>query len=103
MRLAAAIDRGAANDRRRYDRRQTNFGAGLSANLRRDEPVTIVDLSRGGCGIQSNYDFPPGARVWLKLPGIENWPCRVSWSENGRAGLVFDHPLHDGVVARFVG
>jgi hypothetical protein len=65
--------------------------------------VTVIDLSPGGCGIETGIDLEVGARVWLKLPGLESWPSRVAWSEQGRAGLAFDRPMHEGVVGRFTG
>jgi hypothetical protein len=101
MRVAAALERGLADDRRRYARYQVQIGAGLSANIRPSTPITVVDLAVGGCGIEIGIHIEPGARVWLKLPGLEAWPCRIAWAAEGRAGLSFDQPLHQAVVDRF--
>ena len=101
MRLAASIERGMAFDRRRYARRQVQIGAGLYENVRPTVPITVTDLSTGGCGVETSVELASDARVWLKLPGLESWPCRVAWSQGRRAGLSFDHPLHPAVVERF--
>lgn len=101
MALIASLERGMAFDRRRYLRQQTQFGAGLSANIRPTDEVAVVDLSVGGCGIRTSIELERGARVWIRLPGLEAAPARVAWCGEGRAGLHFDHPLHPAVVARF--
>jgi hypothetical protein len=102
MRLSAALEAGAAYNRRRHDRHHVNIGAGLSSNVKPTFPIAVVDLSVGGCGIETTLDLACGSRVWLKLPGLESWPARVSWAEDGRAGLSFDNELHPAIVARFV-
>jgi hypothetical protein len=102
MRVAAMLERGSAEDRRRFMRHPVNFGAGLAAsNDRPAAPVTVVDLSTHGCGIEGGGHCEPGSRVWLKLPGLESWPSRIVWAQGDRAGLSFDRPLHPGVVERY--
>ena len=90
-----------AYDRRRYARHQVQIGAGLYENVRPTVPITVTDLSTGGCGVETTTELSVDTRVWLKLPGLESWPCRVAWSQGCRAGLSFDHPLHPAVVERF--
>ena len=102
MRLRAELERGAAYDRRRYLRHPTSLGGGLAVNLKTSVDVTVTDLSVGGCGITSTVELEPGARVWIRLPGLENRPARVVWSDGDRAGLSFDMPFHPAVVDRFV-
>lgn len=102
MRVAALLERGAAEDRRRHMRLPTSFGAGLaSANDRPGAPVIVVDLSTHGCGIEVAGHCEVGARVWLRLPGLESWASRIAWAEGSRAGLSFDRPLHQAVVDRY--
>jgi hypothetical protein len=102
MRVAAMLERGLAEDRRRFMRHPVSFGAGLSSgNDRPAVPVAVVDLSTHGCGIEVSGHCEPGSRVWLKLPGLESWPSRIVWAEGNRAGLSFDRPLHQGVVDRY--
>ncbi len=102
MRVAAMLERGAAQDRRRSMRYQVSVGAGLaSSNDRPGAPVIVVDLSTDGCGIEVAGHCEVGARVWLKLPGLESWPSRIVWAQGDRAGLSFDRPLHQAVVDRY--
>jgi hypothetical protein len=98
MRIPAALERGAVFDRRRYLRHQVQFGGGLAVNIKPSSPVAVTDLSTGGCGIEAGFELERGARVWLRMPGLENLPARVVWVEGDRAGLAFDHPLHPAVV-----
>ena len=101
MRLTASIERGSAYDRRQYVRRPVSIGAGLGANDRPSSSVIVVDLSTHGCGFEATCHLETGARVLLKLPGLESWPARIAWTEEGRGGLQFDRPLHDAVVERY--
>ena len=101
MRVAALLERGAAEDRRRFLRHPVKVGAGLAGSDRPAAPVTVTDLSSHGCGHEVAGHCEPGARVWLKLPGLESWSARIAWAEHGRAGLSFDRPLHPGVVERY--
>ncbi|HYE28276.1 MAG TPA: PilZ domain-containing protein [Allosphingosinicella sp.] len=102
MRVAAMLERALAEDRRRFLRHPVSVGAGLSADSGRPAaPVTVVDLSTHGCGIEGAGHCEPGSRVWLKLPGLESWPARIVWAQDERAGLSFDRPLHEAVVARY--
>jgi hypothetical protein len=101
MRINAAIERGSAYDRRRSVRQPVLIGAGLGSSDRSSSSVTVVDLSTDGCGIEATCHLETGARVWLKLPGLESWPARIAWAEEGRGGLQFDRPLHDAVVERY--
>ncbi len=103
MRVAAMLERGVAANRRRFVRHPVHVGAGLASGgaERPAAPVTVVDLSTHGCGIEVTGHCEEGARVWLKLPGLESWPSRIAWAEGDRAGLSFDRPLHQGVVDRY--
>ncbi|HYJ29897.1 MAG TPA: PilZ domain-containing protein [Allosphingosinicella sp.] len=102
MRISAALDRAVQFDRRRYMRHTVQVGGGLSANIRPSLSVLVTDLSAGGCGIEHDIELEPGARVWLRLPGLENLPARVAWTADRKAGLSFDNPLHPAVVEHVV-
>ena len=102
MRVAALLERKAAEDRRRFMRHPVSVGAGLASDSGRPAaPVTVVDLSTHGCGLEVSGHCEPGTRVWLKLPGLESWPAHIVWAEADRAGLSFDRPLHQAVVERY--
>ena len=101
MRISAALERGTANDPRRYARHSVHIGGGLGEEKRPSFPVTVVDLSTHGAGLELRTDLVEGTRMWLKLPGLQSWACTVVWSRDGRAGVEFVNPLHEGVVARY--
>jgi hypothetical protein len=101
MRLAARLERGMSYDRRAATRSAVRVGAGLYDNVRPSFDIVVIDLSTDGCGITTGLELEPGSRVWLKLPGLESWACKVVWCGDGRAGLSFDNPLHQGVLDRF--
>lgn len=103
MRLAASLERKSGYDRRQYLRQPVSIGAGLRADDRPATAIVVVDLSTHGCGIETNCYMEAGARVWLKLPGLEAWPAHVAWAQDTRAGLSFDRPLHESVVTRYTG
>ena len=102
MRISAALERGAVFDRRRYLRHAVQIGGGLAANIRPALQILVTDLSVGGCGIELDAELETGGRVWVKLPGLENLPARVAWTDDRRAGLEFDHPLHPAVVEHVI-
>src|SRR4051812_44391634 len=98
MRVAAALERGSAYNRRQHLRLPVNIGAGLRADNRPSSSIVVFDLSTHGCGFESNSHLEIGSRVWLKLPGMESWAGRIAWVGEGRGGLSFDRPLHEAVV-----
>jgi inactivated superfamily I helicase len=101
MRVAARLERAVAHDQRRYARQAVQISAGLGAPNRASSAVVVVDLSTHGCGLELDSHLDAGARVWIALPGLENWAARVAWAQHGRAGLAFDRPMHQGVVDRY--
>ena len=101
MRVSAALELSTANDQRRYARYQVRIGAGMFEAERPTSAITVVDMSTHGCGIETRATLEVGARVWLKLPGLQSWSSRVIWAADDRAGLSFDQPLHEAVVDRY--
>ena len=101
MRIAARLERAAAKDQRRFARHPVNLRAGLATGDRPSSAVTVIDLSTHGCGIEIASHLAAGDRVWIALPGLENWGGHVVWAQDGRAGIGFDRPLHQGVVDRY--
>ena len=101
MRIAARLERAAAKDQRRFARHPVSLSAGLTAGDRPSSAVTVVDLSTHGCGVEISSHVAAGDRVWMALPGLESWVGRVVWAQDGRAGIAFDRPLHQGVVDRY--
>ncbi|MBV8686565.1 MAG: PilZ domain-containing protein [Alphaproteobacteria bacterium] len=102
MRLSARLERSSVQDQRRHLRHSVHVGGGLGAPERPTSAITVVDLSTHGCGIELTSHVEAGARVWLKLPGLESWSARIVWEQDGRAGLAFDRSLHPSVVERYL-
>jgi hypothetical protein len=102
MRLAANLKKSEMGDARRYARHHVQIGGAVRDGATPSYPVTVVDLSTHGCGLELTSHLSVGERVWLKLPGLENWRAEVRWSEDGRAGLSFVTPFHPAVVDRYL-
>jgi PilZ domain len=86
---------------RRSRRHRAATRAMLNEPRQPAEPIVIVDISTHGCGFESRWAFPAGARVWLRIPGLEQWLATVIWHDGGKGGLEFARPLHVGVALRF--
>lgn len=102
MRIVARLERAVAHDQRRFARHPVSVRAGLAAGDRPSSPVAVVDLSTHGCGLEIASHVAEGDRVWVALPGLESWVGRVAWTQDGRAGIAFDRPLHQAVVDRYL-
>ena len=79
------------DDRRRYERIDGN---GSSATLRvargGDAQVDIVNISRGGVALRTNWFAPAGTEVQLQLPGASGLVvARTVRSEKGVLALAF--------------
>jgi hypothetical protein len=94
--MAKSAVRIDASDRRRSPRQEVTVDAAIVSSETRVS-VTILDLSVEGCGIKVISKLKAGSRLRLVVSGW-SWPCTVLWSEPGRAGLSFDHPMHRGIV-----
>ena len=56
-------------------------------------PVTIADISRDGCQIQSDVSFHVGETIKLKHEVMGELLGEVRWASAGRAGLQFMRQL----------
>lgn len=69
---------------------------GISADL------AVLDLSIGGAMVEAcGWSVDSGDRVLVTLPGLSPQPAEIVWIEDGRAGFVFEQPLHESVFERF--
>jgi hypothetical protein len=55
----------------------------------RELPVTIIDMSEGGCKIRCLHILPIGEVVQLVIPAFQPNAASVRWSLPGLAGLRF--------------
>jgi hypothetical protein len=88
---------------RRADRMQIELGAGLRQRGASGVSVQIMDLSIDGFRVATHLDLPPGADVWLRLPGLEPCQARVVWSEGHLVGCAFVRSLHPAVLQMLIG
>ena len=57
------------------------------------ETVRVRNVSSGGLMAQSTAAYAIGASVVVELDGIGAVRGSVAWSEAGRIGIAFDHPV----------
>ncbi len=57
------------------------------------ETVRVRNVSSGGLMAQSTADYRIGATVMVELDGIGAVRGTVAWTEAGRIGIAFDHPV----------
>ncbi len=66
--------------------------------------LQVLDISAGGCMVDFHGSAArPGERVLVTLPGLSALPAELVWAEDGRAGIAFEAPLHETVLARLEG
>ena len=62
----------------------------------------VLDVSIGGVMVEARgWSVQPGDRVLITFPGLSAQPAEMVWLEDGRAGLVFEQPLHETVFDKF--
>ncbi len=86
----------ATGESQRRDQRDSLF---VLAKLRPEgepgegETVRVRNVSSGGLMADASDLYRPGMRVELELEGIGAMNGAVAWSEAGRIGIAFDHPI----------
>lgn len=81
----------AANQRREFaqnKRRLRRVPLGNTSVMVGGELLSGLNVSRGGCAVESDRVGPKGTRVKLML-GTEPMHGRVAWSRDGRTGIEF--------------
>ncbi len=64
--------------------------------------VVLLDISGGGCRVETSLDVPPGTAIIITIPGLAPMSCEVRWNVRGMLGLRFKTPLHAGVVSHIL-
>ena len=57
------------------------------------DKVRVRNVSSGGLMADASDQYRPGMRVEVDLEGIGLMSGSVAWSEAGRIGVAFDHPV----------
>jgi len=69
---------------------------GMSADLE------VLDISIGGAMVEAaGWTGKANDRLLVTLPGLSAQPAELIWIEDGRAGIVFEQPLHETVFDKF--
>ena len=78
----------------------------LRATLREqgvcDLPVKIVDISLTGCCVSTGFRTKVGAPARLAIADFTPFRATIVWSDQSRAALQFEHPLHLAVVRHII-
>lgn len=61
----------------------------------------LQSFSAGGCAIAESPRREIGARIWVRLPGLESQLATIIRGADGDARLAFCRPLHTAVAATF--
>jgi hypothetical protein len=86
----------ASGESQRRDQRDSLF---VLARLRPEgetgesDTVRVRNVSSGGLMADASDQYRPGTRVEVELDGIGLMKGSVAWSEAGRIGIAFDHPV----------
>lgn len=72
----------------RADRTEVMIKAALRVTGR-ELPVTIIDMSEGGCKVRCLHMLPIGEVLELQIPAFQPNAAMVRWSLPGLAGLRF--------------
>ena len=87
---------------RRALRRLVDCQARLSGSAMDAVTVTVTNISRAGCRIETLRRFPVGSALLITLPGLAPLGAQVRWSDGDRSGLRFNHPLGEAVMNHLV-
>ena len=78
---------------KRAPRVDTKFKAKLTDSDGNVVPVTVVDLSREGCRLETAEMLEIGEKVQIEVPKYGNFPAQIRWALGNEAGAVFLEPV----------
>lgn len=82
---------------RRHQRLDVRIQAALREAGRHRFEVEILDLSEGGCQLDTRFYLKPGSRIWLAFPGLSAMQALVAWNRGWHYGCQFEPPLHPAI------
>lgn len=74
---------------RRRERRRVSLRGYIIQDGGISQPIELIDLNYGGCGISTSKELKPGETIKLTVLGRGSIPAEVRWFNDGRAGLDF--------------
>jgi hypothetical protein len=65
--------------------------------------LAVLDLSVSGCMVERRaWGAKPDDHILIKLPGLSYLPASVLWVEDDAAGIAFDQPIYEPVLAHLL-
>lgn len=78
---------------KRAPRVDTRFNASLTDSDGHVVPVTVIDISREGCRLETDGSLKIGEKVRLEVPKYGTFPAQIRWALGNEAGAVFLEPV----------
>ncbi len=78
---------------KRAPRVDTKFAARLIDSDGNVVKVTVMDISREGCRLESDEILKIGEKVNIEVPKYGNFPAQIRWALGNEAGAVFLEPV----------
>ena len=78
---------------KRSPRVDTRFDATLIDSDGSKHAVTVTDISREGCRLETNDLLKIGEHVHLEVPKYGKFPAQIRWALGNEAGAVFLEPV----------
>lgn len=78
---------------KRSPRVDTNFETSLTDSDGNIVSVTVVDLSREGCRLETEANLKIGENVEIRVPKYGSFPAQIRWALGNEAGAVFLEPV----------
>jgi hypothetical protein len=88
-------------ERRRFDRHHLILEITVREPGGKPKTAKLCSLSAGGCAIDGSPLQEVGARLWVRLPGLESQLATIVRGGNCEVRATFCRPLHTAVVATY--
>jgi hypothetical protein len=89
---------GGAKAPRGSERLELVLAGQLGSSRFAKRTVRLLNLSIGGCCVETSLEVMPETLLVITLPGLAPLSCEVRWLGPGMLGLRFLRPLHPTVV-----
>lgn len=87
-----------SDDRRNEDRVVVERTGTLGTGIGTPEFITVADLTRDGCRIESATELETGSTIHLGIAGVGMVEAEVRWRNGLTHGCAFVQPLPSGAV-----
>jgi hypothetical protein len=63
--------------------------------------IVLMDMSRTGFRIAWSPRYKPGAKLWIRIPGLQPLSATIRWQSQSGVGCEFSSPLYEPVFEHF--